>query len=79
MSLGLRRQKLPPYPLIETIDKLELKNFVPTNFKLIQHGEYEFKECLDGYVHVYAVGYRPPRNPKALATYAVYFGKKHPL
>lgn len=45
----------------------------------MKHGDYEFKECLEGYVHVYATGYRYPRNPRSLAAYAAYYGQNHPL
>lgn len=77
--MSLRRQKLPPYPPIEVINSLDIKRFAPTNFKYVKYGDYEFKECLEGYVCIYASGYQFPRPPNAPAGYAVYYGKNHPL
>lgn len=55
-SLRLRRQKLPAYPQIECVKRLELDTFVKANFKMVKYGDHEFKESLDGYVHVYVSG-----------------------
>lgn len=78
-SLGLRRQKLPPYPSIETIINLDVKNFVPSNFREVAYGDYKFQECLEGFVQVYATGYYPRRDRTALAGYSVYYGSNHQL
>lgn len=56
-----------------------MKLFLPSNFKTVKYGQYEFKECLEGYVHVYTTAHRIPRPPDAAAGYAIYYGKNHPL
>jgi hypothetical protein len=73
--LSLRGQTLPPYPQIEVLKSLDVKQFLPSNFKIVKHGQYEFKECLEGYVHVYATAH----STHGLAGYAVYYGEDHPL
>lgn len=78
-SYGLRRKNLLPYPPIDVIDKLSLNNFLPSNFKTVKHGDYEFTECMEGFVHIYATAYQYNRDPKALAGYSVYYGSGHPL
>lgn len=65
--------------MIEVIDKLSLNNFLPSNFKKVKHGDYEFTECSDGFVHIYATAYQNRRDPNSLAGYAVYYGLNHPL
>lgn len=78
-SYGLRRKNLLPYPPIEVIDKLSINNFLSSNFKTIKHGDYEFTECLEGFVHIYATSYQYKRDPHSLAGYSVYYGSNHPL
>lgn len=77
--LTLRRQKLPSYPTIEYIQSLNVERFLPSNFKIVQYGDYEFQACLEDYVQIYTSGYQMPRPPGACGGYAVYYAKDHPL
>lgn len=77
--LSLRRHKLPPYPEIEMIRSLNEDRFLPSNFKTVQYGDYEFQACLEDYVQIYTCGYQMPRPPGACGGYAVYYAKDHPL
>ncbi|XP_055297768.1 uncharacterized protein LOC129566152 [Sitodiplosis mosellana] len=77
--LGLRKQNLPPFPYIECVRELVVETFLPSRYKIVKYGDYEFLESDDGYVNVYVQGYQHPRNLDAKAGYAVYFLENHPL
>lgn len=77
--MRLRRQKLPPFPRIETLGRLVVESFLKANFKTVKYGEYEFKECLDGYVHIYVSGEEIVERGMIHCGYAVLYGKEHPL
>lgn len=46
---------------------------------MVKYGDHEFKESLDGYVHVYVSACEKIRRDKTLAAYSVYYGRDHPL
>lgn len=46
---------------------------------MVKYGDYEFKECLEGFVHVYIQAYKHPREAESAASYAVCYGENHPL
>lgn len=72
---------MPEYPVIEGIKRLELESFLASNFRQVKYGDYEFVECKEGYVQVYAKGWvdtRDVSNP--MASYGVCYGElDHPL
>lgn len=78
-KLGLRKQNLPPYPHIECVRQLEIDTFLPSHYKLVKYGDYEFLESADGYVQVYIQGYHHPRQMDAMSGYAVVFTENSPL
>lgn len=78
--LGLRKQNLPPYPHIECIRSLlDVDSFLPSNYKIVKHGDYEFLESADGYAQMFIQGYQNPREIDSKAGFAVYFTQNHPL
>lgn len=77
--MGLRKLKLPPFPDIECIHMLDVESFLPSRYKLVKHGDYNFLESADGYVQVYVQGFQHPKKIDARCGYAVFFGEKHPL
>lgn len=77
--MGLRKQNLPPYPHIECIRQLEVDTFLPSHYKIVKHGEFDFLESADGYVNVYINGYQHPRQLDTRAGYAVFFSQNNPL
>lgn len=78
-SLRLRRQKLLPYPDIEFVNTLDVETFLQTNFNIVKYGDYEFKESLDGFVHVYISACEITNHFKRNCGYAVFYRKDHPL
>lgn len=78
--LGLRKQNLPPYPHLDCVRELNVESFLPSHYKVVKYGDYEFLESADGYVNVYVQGYQHPKNFDAKAGFGVYFGiDNHPL
>ena len=78
-KLGLRKLKLPPFPEIECIRELDIQSFLPSTYKIVKHGDYDFLESADGYVQVYVQAFQHPKKIDYRAGYAVFFGVNHPL
>ncbi|XP_031628004.1 uncharacterized protein LOC116343864 isoform X1 [Contarinia nasturtii] len=79
LRLNLRRQNLPPYPHIDLVRDLKVENYLPSSFKNVKYGEFEFSERFDGYVCMYIGAYMNTRDLDAKPGYSVYFGSDHPL
>lgn len=77
--LGLRKQNLPPYPHIDCVRTLETATFLPSHYKLVKYGDYEFMESSDGFVQVFVQGYQNPRQLDTKAGYSVFFSTNNPL
>lgn len=77
--MGLRKQRLPPFPQLECIRTLDVETFLPSHYKIVKYGDYQFLESADGYVIVYTQAHIHPKNVNAQAGFAVYFGRNHPL
>lgn len=76
-----RKQKLPPYPQIEVITELQPQSYLPSNFKSVRYGDHEFKQCPDGYVHIFVQAYKDERSlpSDTAASFVVYYGENHAL
>lgn len=75
------KKPLPEYPKIEAIRTLELETFLPSNFRTVKYGEFEFTECKEGYVQVHVKGWTNDRDKSNVVSgYGVCYGKEnHPL
>lgn len=56
-----------------------MESFLPSRYKIVKHGDYNFLESPDGYVQVYSQGFQHAKNIEARAGYAVFFDVNHPL
>lgn len=62
------------------IDNVKTTEFTSNIVKSIRHGEYEFLEDDEGYVHVYTDGSCENNGrANAVAGFGVYFSEGHPL
>lgn len=78
--LRLRNQKQLEYPAIETLAELREEYYLPSSFKTVRYGDYDFQQCMNGYVHIFIQAYKPNGLPSATAaSFVVYYGKDHPL
>lgn len=57
----------------------DIESFLPSNYKIVKHGDYEFLESNDGYVQMYAQGYINTKQLDTRAGFAVFFGNNHQL
>lgn len=67
-------------PKRSKIDETATNEFTANIVKLVHHGNYEFMEDLDGYIHVYTDGSCENNGRgNAIAGFGVYFGEGHAL
>lgn len=77
----LRNQTHLAFPAIETLTELRDEYYLPSSFTTVRYGDYDFKQCSDGYVHIFLQAFKPFVGvPSATAAaFVVYYGKNHPL
>lgn len=77
----VRNQAHLAYPAIETLTDLREEYYMPSNFTTVRYGDYDFKQCMDGYVHIFLHAFKPLRGipSDTAASFVVYYGTNHPL
>lgn len=78
--MGVRRENTLPFPKIEYFKTLNAETLVESHFRTVKYGEYEYRECLDGFVQVYCHGHLRPEHVEhnGCASYVLVYGEDQP-